>query len=151
MVAKNGLEPLTLRVWTECSSQLSYFAMIISYYFVVVLVAGAGFEPTTSGLWARRATRLLHPAIICLALRVGLEPTTYRLTAGCSTIELPKQKLDRSTLAYLRCFLSIKFVWRLPTLPHGLPSSTIGVSELNFCVRYGNRCILTAIITIFFS
>ena len=26
LVAKNGLEPLTLRVWTECSSQLSYFA-----------------------------------------------------------------------------------------------------------------------------
>ena len=26
------------------------------------LVAGAGFEPTTFGLWARRATRLLHPA-----------------------------------------------------------------------------------------
>ena len=25
-----------------------------------------------------------------MALRVGLEPTTYRLTAGCSTIELPK-------------------------------------------------------------
>ena len=25
-----------------------------------------------------------------LALRVGLEPTTYRLTAGCSAIELPK-------------------------------------------------------------
>ena len=27
------------------------------------MVAGAGFEPTTSGLWARRATRLLYPAI----------------------------------------------------------------------------------------
>ena len=26
------------------------------------MVAGAGFEPTTFGLWARRATRLLHPA-----------------------------------------------------------------------------------------
>ena len=26
------------------------------------LVAGAGFEPTTFGLWARRAARLLHPA-----------------------------------------------------------------------------------------
>ena len=25
-----------------------------------------------------------------MALRVGLEPTTYRLTAGCSTVELPK-------------------------------------------------------------
>ena len=29
------------------------------------LVAGAGFEPTTFGLWARRATRLLHPASTC--------------------------------------------------------------------------------------
>ena len=27
------------------------------------LVAGAGFEPTTSGLWAQRATGLLYPAI----------------------------------------------------------------------------------------
>ena len=27
------------------------------------LVAGEGFEPTTSGLWARRATRLLYPAM----------------------------------------------------------------------------------------
>ena len=27
------------------------------------MVAGAGSEPTTSGLWAQRATGLLHPAI----------------------------------------------------------------------------------------
>ena len=27
------------------------------------MVAGEGFEPTTFGLWARWATRLLHPAI----------------------------------------------------------------------------------------
>ena len=27
------------------------------------MVAGAGFEPTTFGLWARRATKLLHPAL----------------------------------------------------------------------------------------
>ena len=27
---------------------------------------------------------------ICLALRVGFEPTTARLTAGCSTAELTK-------------------------------------------------------------
>ena len=27
------------------------------------MVAGAGFEPTAFGLWARRATKLLHPAI----------------------------------------------------------------------------------------
>ena len=29
-------------------------------------VAGAGFEPTTFGLWARRASRLLHPALFIL-------------------------------------------------------------------------------------
>ena len=27
-------------------------------------IAGAGFEPTTFGLWARRASRLLHPATL---------------------------------------------------------------------------------------
>ena len=37
-------------------------------------IAGAGFEPTTFGLWARRATRLLHPAII-IKEDVGFEPT----------------------------------------------------------------------------
>ena len=30
-----------------------------------------------------------------LALGVGLEPTTYRLTAGCSTIELPKNAVSQ--------------------------------------------------------
>ena len=29
---------------------------------MLFLVAGEGFEPSTFGLWARRATRLLHPA-----------------------------------------------------------------------------------------
>ena len=31
---------------------------------VSVRIAGAGFEPATSGLWARRAARLLYPASI---------------------------------------------------------------------------------------
>ena len=35
--------------------------------------AGAGFEPTTFGLWARRATELLHPALIWKE-DVGFEP-----------------------------------------------------------------------------
>ena len=39
------------------------------------LVAGEGFEPTTSGLWARRATRLLYPAIFnSMAEELGFEP-----------------------------------------------------------------------------
>ena len=33
--------------------------MVSAYW----MVAGAGFEPTTFGLWARRATELLYPAI----------------------------------------------------------------------------------------
>ena len=32
--------------------------MVSAYW----MVAGAGFEPTTFGLWARRATELLYPA-----------------------------------------------------------------------------------------
>ena len=32
------------------------------------MVAGEGFEPTTSGLWARRATRLLYPAMCLIIL-----------------------------------------------------------------------------------
>ena len=38
--------------------------MVVGFH----LVAGAGFGPATFGLWARRATGLLHPAICCLPL-----------------------------------------------------------------------------------
>ena len=34
-----------------------------NHYTTEPLVAGEGFEPTTFGLWAQRATELLHPAI----------------------------------------------------------------------------------------
>ncbi len=43
-----------------------------------LFVAGAGFEPATSGLWAPRATGLLYPAICFLFVleRVnGIEPS----------------------------------------------------------------------------
>ena len=40
----------------------------------------SGYEPLA-------LDRLGYPA---MAPRVGLEPTTYRLTAGCSTIELSR-------------------------------------------------------------
>ena len=35
------------------------------------LVAGVGFEPTTFWLWARRATRLLYPAMIGIILHLS--------------------------------------------------------------------------------
>ncbi len=42
-----------------------------------------------------------------MAPRVGLEPTAYRLTAGCSTIELPRNTMLLSlttTLVIIRMF-----------------------------------------------
>ena len=88
MVAAHGFEPRTHRVWTDCSSQLSYAAMYgasdrdwtgdliltkdtlcrLSYtstmndhFTVVFMVAGTGLEPATFGLWARRATNCSTP------------------------------------------------------------------------------------------
>ena len=46
------------RIFSPLLYQLSYLGEI----------AGAGFEPTTFGLWARRASRLLHPAIFNFCL-----------------------------------------------------------------------------------
>ena len=65
-----------------------------------------------------------------MAPRVGLEPTTYRLTAGCSTIELPRNH-----------------TWRRLTFPGSYPPSIISAEELNFRVRDGNGCVLFAIAT----
>ena len=62
---------------------------------------------------------------------MGLEPTTYRLTAGCSAVELLRNTN-----------------WLRPTLPGPCGPSTIGDEELNCCVRDGNRCILFSIIAI---
>ena len=57
------------------------------------------------------------------APQVGLEPTTLRLTAECSAIELLRN-------------IGIR---RRPTLPGRYQPSTIGTEGLNFCVRYVNR------------
>ena len=58
-----------------------------------------------------------------LAPQVGLEPTTLRLTAECSAIELLRNIGMR----------------RRSTLPGRVQPSTIDVLRLNFCVRNGNR------------
>ena len=91
--------------------------------------------------------RLPVPPPRLMALRVGLEPTTYRLTAGCSTIELPK--IIRF-IGYTILFNSEEdksSVRQFPTLPGRYQPSTIGVRRLNFCVRYGNRCVPLAVVT----
>ncbi len=64
----------------------------------------------------------------------GLEPPTLRLTAECSTIELPRNS----------------FIWRRPALPQGLPCSTMGTVKLNLPVRNGKGCCLHVIATRYF-
>ena len=78
-----------------------------------------------------------------LAAPVRLELTTLGLTVRCST--------DWAKEQYFRLFLSNNRQkdgkWRCPILPVSVPTSTFGVRKLNFCVRYGNRWNLSAIIT----
>ena len=50
-----GVEPATS--WMQIRRSANWATSPTS------LVAGTGFEPATFGLWAQRATRLLHPAI----------------------------------------------------------------------------------------
>ena len=57
--AQNRNRTSDTRIFSPLLYRLSYLGIHTN-----VWVAGAGFEPTTFGLWARRATRLLHPAMI---------------------------------------------------------------------------------------
>ena len=109
---------------------------IINIFFLwcrISVVPKTGIEPVRE----YKSRRILSPVRLpvpplrqLLAPREGLEPSAYRLTAECSTIELPWN-----------------ITWLRLTLPGGHPPSTISAKELNFCVRNGNRCILFAIIT----
>ena len=92
-----------------------------------------------------------------MALLVGLEPTTTRLTVVCSTDWAKEAPVSKSLLhsfwksTYSRyinnsCELFTKD-WQVPILPKGCPLSTFSVCELNFQVRNVTGCTLTAILT----
>ena len=93
LVAAHGFEPRTLRVWTACSSQLSYAAKLelMTRIELVTLSLprirsadwatsayeiGCGGRTWTSDLRVMSPTsyQLLHPAI-SVVVRVGFEPT----------------------------------------------------------------------------
>ena len=106
-----------------------------SYQTALSRVIGAEDRNRTDTVFYHRRilspVRLPVPPPRHLAPRVGLEPTAYRLTAECSTIELPRNI----------------YIWQRLTLPQGLPCSTISALKLNLRVRHGNGCYLQAIIT----
>ena len=49
-----------------CKSYSLHKKRTICMVLFFIMVAGVGFEPTTFGLWARRASGLLYPATFCL-------------------------------------------------------------------------------------
>ena len=86
--------------------------------------------------------------LFLLAPRVRLELTTLRLTAECSAIELPRNIYGcDGTRTVVRIPSSPKGIRRLPIFTGRCQPAIVGVRELNFCVRDGNRWILSAIAT----
>ena len=57
-------------------------------------------------------------------------------------------RVKKYTVQFVRC---IFLPQRLPTFPGSCPPSIIGTTELNYCVRYGYRCVLCVIITEFLN
>ena len=77
-----------------------------------------------------------------MAPPVGLEPTTPRLTAACSTIEL-RRNISGPNSVELRPVLA------LPIFPGRRQPSIVSRNELNYRVRNGNGWTLALISTNF--
>ena len=72
LVAEEGLEPPTSRVWTVRSSQLSYSA----FCYLFLMVGKTGFEPATPWSQTRCSTKLSHFPNFMARPR-GVEPLTF--------------------------------------------------------------------------
>ena len=112
MVAGTGLEPATSGLWARRATNCSTPRHLLLYYAVFSKIwrkpatyqkmIGAGDRGRTGTIGKDR--RILSPVrlpipplrqahshfVIKMAPREGLEPSTLRLTAACSTIELPR-------------------------------------------------------------
>ena len=84
MVPRNGFEPSTVRVWTVCSSQLSYLG-----------INGGDKRDRTADLRSASASLSqteLYPHMVRLS---GLEPPTSRLSGVCSNQLSYKRVIDK--------------------------------------------------------
>ena len=150
MVAPGGIEPPTPRFSVLCSADWAiepkkwrfrresnsrssaWQADVITATPRNHLVAGAGFEPTTFGLWAQRATKLLHPAIsiiIKMAEKEGFEPPRRFRPAGFQDRSL-QPDLGISPLWCLRPDLNRHGIW--------LPQDFKSCASTNFATQAHN-------------
>ena len=90
---------------------------IRGYYLIQYIssqVAGAGFEPATFWLWARRASRLLHPAIFHKEHRIAL----MHRSSPYTFVKLPFLTQMRT----IGCAKAALFQWHLQSGVTGKPS-----------------------------
>ena len=84
--------------------------------------------------------------IYCLvAPPTGLEPVTSWLTVMRSTDWAMEEYIAKHPIG------CIALSWHLPIFPGRHQPSIFGTTELNFCVRYGNRWTLSVINTNYFT
>ena len=70
----------------------------------------------------------------------------FSLQDSFISVPRPYSELPGKAQKKLRSF-DRSFMLALPIFPCSHPQSIVGANELNFCVRDGNRCILSAIVT----
>ena len=145
LVAAHGFEPRTLRVWTACSSQLSYAAKLelMTRIELVTLSLprirsadwatsayeiGCGGRTWTSDLRVMSPTsyQLLHPAI-SVVVRVGLEPTKR------NAADLQSAPFSHSGTSPLRQEILYCIVCALSTLFCQLFSQLVKLKRRRFC------------------
>ena len=97
---RTGIEPVTRGFSVLCSTNWAIWAFVI-FTFVKTWVAGTGFEPMTFGLWARRASRLLHPAILCCIWYVFLFKNIPEKENGWRWIRTTEANCSRFTVCPL--------------------------------------------------
>ena len=96
MAVSTGLEPAIFCVTGRRVNQLHHETK---------LVAGEGFEPSTFGLWAQRATELLHPAIYIWRRKRDSNPCAVCTTSRFSR-PVPSTRLGYSSI--LTCAFLIR-------------------------------------------
>ena len=74
----------------------------------------------------------------------------FSLQDSFISVPRPYSELPGKAQKKLRSF-DRSFMLALPIFPCSHPQSIVGANELNFCVRDGNRCTLTAINTNYLS